>query len=82
VLTGHLQLYLKTSRRMLIFNFPGQVNRLFNLRLPSSPLGKKYQNWSEWQPADFLFTPDSNIGQKVNPANAYRIRYLVEGVEP
>jgi hypothetical protein len=82
VLTGRLQLYVKTSRRMLIFDFPGQVNQFFNLRLPASPLGKKYQKWSDWQPADSMFTSDSNIGQKITPANAYRIRYLVEGVEP
>lgn len=81
-LTGHLELYVKTSQRMLVFDFPGQVNQLFNLRLPASPLAKKYQKWSDWQNADFMFTPASNVGQKVTPANAYRIRYLVEGVEP
>ena len=82
VLTGHLQLYSKTSRRMLVFDLPGHVNQLFNLGLPASPLAKKYQEWSDWQSADFMFTPASNVGQKVTPANAYRIRYLVEGVEP
>jgi hypothetical protein len=80
VLTGHLQLYVKTSQRMLVFDLPGQINQLFNLRLPASPLAKKYQKWSDWQIADFMFTPASNVGQKVTPANAYRIRYLVEGV--
>jgi hypothetical protein len=82
VLTGHLELFVKTSQRMLVFDFPGQVNQLFNLRLPASPLAKKYQKWSDWQSADFMFTPASNVGQKVTPENAYRIRYLVEGVEP
>jgi hypothetical protein len=81
VLSGHMQLYLRTSDRLLVFQFPGQVDHLFKLRLPASPLGRKYQKWSDWQPADFVFTPDSRIGKEVPPESSYNIRYLVEGLE-
>jgi hypothetical protein len=81
VLTGHMQLNLRTSQRSMVFQFPGDVDHLFLLRLPASPLGKKYQNWSEWQTADYVFTPASRVGQRVSADNAYRMRYLVEGLE-
>jgi hypothetical protein len=81
VLTGHMQLYLRTSQRLVVVELPGGVNHLFQLRLPASPLGKKYQKWSEWQTSDFVFTPESRVGQKVAPEHAYRMRYLVEGME-
>ena len=81
VLTGHLQLYLRTSDRLLVFGFPGGVDHLFKLRLPASPLGRRYQKWSKWQPTDFVFTPASRIGQAVAAENSYQIRYLVEGRE-
>jgi MFS family permease len=81
VLTGHMQLYLRTSQRLIVFQFPGGVDQLFQLRLPASPLGRKYQKWSAWQPADFVFTPESRIGQRVPAENAYRMRYLVAGME-
>lgn len=81
VLTGHLQLYLRTSQRLVILQFPGQEDHLFKLRLPASPLGRKYQKWSDWQPSDYVFTPASNVGRRVAAGNAYQIRYLVEGIE-
>jgi hypothetical protein len=70
-----------TGQRSMVFQFPGDVDHLFLLRLPASPLGKKYQNWSEWQTADYVFTPASRVGQRVSADNAYRMRYLVEGLE-
>jgi hypothetical protein len=81
VMTGHMQLYLRTSQRLVVVELPGGTNHLFQLRLPASPLGKKYQKWSEWQTSDYVFTPESRVGQKVAPEHAYRMRYLVEGVE-
>lgn len=81
VLTGHMQLYLRTSQRSMVFQFPGDIDHMFLLRLPASPLGKKYQKWSEWHTEDYLFTPASREGQRVSADNAYRIRYLVEGLE-
>jgi hypothetical protein len=82
VLTGHMQLYMRTSQRLLVCEFPGGVNHLFQLKLPASPLGSKYQKWSDWQPADWMFAAGSREGQKIPAARAYRIRYLVERSEP
>src|SRR5207302_3564167 len=41
VLTGHMQLYSRTSDRLLVVGLPGDVNHLFKLKLPASPLEKK-----------------------------------------
>jgi hypothetical protein len=81
VLTGRMQLYLRTSDRLVVFQLPGDMSYLFKLRLPASPLGRKYQKWSAWQPSDFVFTPDSNVGRQVPAQDAYRIRYLVQTTE-
>jgi hypothetical protein len=80
-LTGHLQLYLRTSQRLMVLEFAGEKRHLFQLRLPASPLGRKYRKWSDWQSADCVFTPESNVGQRVAAENAYRVRYLVESIE-
>ena len=81
VLSGHVQLYLRTSQRLMVFRFQDGVDHLFQLRLPASPLGKKYQKWSEWQTVDSVFRPGSRFGERVPAGDAYRIRYLVEGLE-
>jgi hypothetical protein len=80
-LTGHPQLYLRTKQRLVALEFPGQKTHLFQLRLPASPLGRRYQKWSDWYSADWVFTPESRVGQRVPAESAYRIRYLVESTE-
>ena len=81
VLFGHLELYLKTSDRMLELALPGAENYLWNLKLPASPLGSKYKEWSKWYPADYHFTAESNNGKRIPADKAYKIRYRVEAVE-
>lgn len=80
-LAGHVQLDVRTSNRLFDLQFPGNTTYLFRLKLPASPLARRYQQWSDWQVADFVFTPESNQGQRVTPERAWRIRYLVEGME-
>jgi|GEM_PF-6819775 hypothetical protein len=39
---GYVKLYLRTFQRLLVLKFPGGEDRIFKLRLPASPLERKY----------------------------------------
>jgi hypothetical protein len=78
VLRGHLDLYLRTSDRLLAVGVPGDVSHLFRLKLPARPLGGKCRRWSDWHNTDWIFTAGSREGQRVPARQAWRIRYLVQ----
>ncbi len=75
VLAGSVQLYYRTSQRLLVLKLPNR-----RLRLPADPTGRRYQQWSEWQPADFSSGPETQP-VRADPRKAFQVRYQVETYE-
>ncbi len=73
---GYVELYLRTSQRLLVLKFPGREDRVFRLRLPASPLDRKYHAWSDWQNPDFT-AKGGQQPSRFSAANEYQIRYRV-----
>jgi hypothetical protein len=49
VRAGFVELYYRTSQRLLVLKFPNREDRLFRLRLPANPMKQRYKEWSAWQ---------------------------------
>ena len=49
VRAGYVELYFRTSQRLLVLRFPGDSDRIFRLKLPANPMRAKYRTWSDWQ---------------------------------
>jgi len=75
VMSGGVELYLRTAQRLLVLRLPDRRDRLFRLRLPSKP--EPSESWSDWQKVDFVGV--SNQPQTVSPGpeDPFEIRYRV-----
>jgi hypothetical protein len=84
VVAGHVDMYYRTSGRLLSLKLPNNETQLFQLRLPANPSSDKYAKWSDWSDADFLDRGEaSSQPEKINPdaiksGKGYRIRYYVD----
>jgi hypothetical protein len=79
VLSGLVQLYYRTSQRLLVLKVPGQPDVLFRLKLASSP---RYSDvYSSWQRADFIALPHGEQPRRATNDDAYDIRYRVRDPE-
>ena len=79
--SGYVPLYFRTSQRLLVFKSPDGHVRLYNLRLPADPMGKKYHDWSSWQKPDFVDERGSNGPRRAGKGDDIEIRYRVETAE-
>ena len=77
VRAGYVEMYFRTSRRLLVLKFPGHEDRIFNVHLPANPMKSKYRNWSEWQKPDFVAKADQQP-TRFSGGNEYQIRYRVD----
>jgi hypothetical protein len=77
VRAGYVEMYFRTSRRLLVLKFPGHEDRLFNLHLPSNPMQSKYRSWSTWQKPDFVAKPGQQPVQ-FSGGNDYQVRYRID----
>jgi hypothetical protein len=75
---GYVQLYYRTSHRLLALKFPNGGARLYNLHLPANPMPKKYHAWSEWQKPDFVDEPGSTGPKRAGGGPDIEVRYHVE----
>jgi hypothetical protein len=76
VAAGRVELYYRTTQRLLVMKMPNREARIFRLRLPADPTGSKFRQWSDWRKADFADAPGQD-----HPApkdSDYSIRYLIE----
>jgi hypothetical protein len=81
VVSGRVELYYRTSQRMLVMKMPDREARIFRLRLPADPTAARFRQWSEWRKADFADSPGQN--GPTAKAQDYQVRYLIEtNVEP
>jgi hypothetical protein len=74
VLPGTVDLYFRTSQRLLVVKRKGEPDRLFRLKLSANPGHMREQ--SPWQAVDFAAGPGEQP-RKPGPADAYELRYRV-----
>jgi hypothetical protein len=77
VRAGYVELYFRTSQRLIVLKFPGDTDRIFRLKLPANPIRAKYRAWSDWQNPDFVAKGGE---QPSHPSggNEYQIRYKMD----
>jgi hypothetical protein len=77
VRAGYVELYFRTSQRLFVLKFPGQVDRIFRLKLPANPMRAKYRAWSDWQNPDFVAKAGEQPSRP-SGGNDYQIRYKID----
>lgn len=75
VLSGTLELYYRTSSRLLVFRLPGSRDRIFRLGLAAKP--DPEGGWSDWGTVDFVGLPDQPQTVKPGPEDPFTLRYRV-----
>jgi hypothetical protein len=75
VLAGSVELYYRSSWRLLEVKVPGQADRLFQLPLSASPRHAKA--FGAWRRADFVAEPGGAQPRKAGASEAFEIRYRV-----
>ena len=74
--SGSVDLYFRTSHRLLVLRVPGQPDRIFELSLASNP--KASPEYGEWQKLDYVDDDPNGQARKAGPDEGYEIRYRVE----
>jgi hypothetical protein len=73
VIAGTVDLYFRTSQRMLVMAMPDKKQVLFDLKLSAKPShGKQF---GAWQRADFVGEPGADRARRATPEESYDIRY-------
>ena len=78
---GYVQLYYRTSQRLLAVKFPNGGARLYNIHLPANPMPKKYHQWSPWYKPDFVDEPGSTGPKRAEGGPDIEVRYHIETAE-
>jgi hypothetical protein len=76
VVVGLVEMYYRTSQRLLVMNMPDKTDVLFNLKLPGVP--KHSREFSAWHRADYIGEPGQSGTRKPTAAENYEIRYRAE----
>jgi hypothetical protein len=76
VLSGAIELYFRTSHRIVMLRLAGQPDRLFVLKLDGNPGGTP--DFGAWQPVDFIGEGTDGALRKGTRGDDYQIRYRVE----
>lgn len=75
VLAGTVELYFRTSQRLLVFTFPDGRDRIFRLDLPAKP--DPEQGWSDWRKVDFVGLPNQPQTVKPGTEDPFELRHRV-----
>ena len=75
MLSGTVELYYRTSSRLLVFRFPDGRDRIFRLGLAAKP--DPDDGWSDWRPVDFVGLPGRPQTAKPGPKDTFALRYRV-----
>ena len=75
VLAGTVELYYRTSSRLLVFRFPDGRDRIFRLDLAAKP--DPEAGWSDWRTVDFVGLPGQPQTEKPGPEDPLALRYKV-----
>jgi hypothetical protein len=73
VIAGTVDLYFRTTQRMLVMAMPDKRHVLFNLKLGAKPSHSK--QFGAWQRADFIGEPGDDHARRPTPDESYDIRY-------
>jgi hypothetical protein len=76
VIVGLVEMYYRTSQRLLVVNMPDKTDVLFNVKLPGVP--KHSREFSEWRRADYIGEPGASQTRKPTAAESYEIRYRAQ----
>ncbi len=76
VIAGAVDLYFRTTQRIIVLRLPGEPNRLFRLKLAGNPPATK--EFGPWQQVDFIDDPAQQSPRAAGPGDDYEIRYRVE----
>jgi hypothetical protein len=75
VLSGTVELYYRTSSRLLVFGFPDGRDRIFRLGLAAKP--DPADGWSDWRTVDFVGLPGQPQTAKPGPEDPLELRHRV-----
>lgn len=73
ILVGLVEMYYRTSQRMIVMTMPDKSDVIFNLKLGAVP--KHAREFVAWQRADFIAEPGKTQARKATTADNYEIRY-------
>ncbi|HEX6120768.1 MAG TPA: hypothetical protein VFZ03_15070 [Dongiaceae bacterium] len=75
ILSGEVELYYRTSQRLLVFKLPDGRDRIFRPALSARP--DPEADWSDWRPVDFIGVPGQSQTVKPGPDDPFELRYRV-----
>ena len=75
ILSGEVELYYRTSQRLLVFRFPDGRDRIFRPALSARP--DPEDGWSAWRPVDFVGLQGQAQTVKPGRDDALELRYRV-----
>jgi|SRR5688572_1843747 hypothetical protein len=75
ILSGTVELYYRTSSRLLVFRFPDGRDRIFRLGLAAKP--DPADGWSDWRTVDLVGLPGQPQTAKPGPEDPLALRYKV-----
>jgi hypothetical protein len=73
ILSGTVELYYRTSSRLLVFRFPDGRDRIFRLALAAKP--DPEDGWSDWHAVDFVGLPGQPQTAKPGPEDPLELRH-------
>jgi hypothetical protein len=76
VVVGLVEMYYRTSQRMLVMTMADKTDVLFNIKLGSAP--KHSREFSSWQRADYIGEPGQAQPRRATAADNYEIRYRTD----
>jgi hypothetical protein len=76
VISGSVDLYFRTSSRILVLRILDEPDRLFVLKLAADPHGPP--TFSAWQKVDYIADQAGGTPRKPGPGDDYDTRYRVE----
>lgn len=75
VVSGSVEIYYRTWRRMLVLRLPDKTDVLFDLSLDMTPEHTK--SFTAWRRADYVARPGEETARRTTAAENYEIRYRV-----
>jgi hypothetical protein len=76
VIPGAVDLYFRTTSRILVLRLPGEPDRLFVLKLADNPGAQA--EFGPWQRVDYIDDQPQQAARKGGEGDDYEIRYRVE----
>ena len=76
VLQGVVDLYFRTSSRILVLHIKGEPDRLFMLKLPANPPASP--DFGPWQRVDSIDAKPGQEPRKAGDGDRYEVRYRVK----